>query len=90
MSSKVILTTYQIEVQVLIIEQTFISIDDKYISDWSELYDILEIPDSIKSHSNDILLKRVIKPNEDFQLIDWTHNPDLMKKIYKESHRLIS
>lgn len=71
-----------------IIEQTFISIDDKYISDWSELYEILEIPDSIKSHSNDILLKRVIKPNEDFQLIDWTHNPDLMKKIYTESHRI--
>ena len=72
-----------------IVEQTYISVDDKYISNWSELYDVINVPDTIfRSHGNNILFNRVIKPNEDFKLIDWSNNPDLMNFIYNESHRI--
>ncbi len=72
-----------------IIEQTFISVDDKFISKWSELYEIINVPDTInRGHGNNLLLNRVIKPNEDFKLIDWTYNPNLMNFVYNESHRI--
>ncbi|CAM1357747.1 hypothetical protein [Tenacibaculum xiamenense] len=69
-----------------IVEQTYISYNGTYISNWSEFYELLKVPDSIKiSHRNDILLNRVIKPSEDFNLIDWSNNKPLMKFIYPKA-----
>ncbi|SEC41425.1 hypothetical protein SAMN04489761_2927 [Tenacibaculum sp. MAR_2009_124] len=69
-----------------IVEQTYISYNGNYFSNWSEFYEILEVPDSmVISHRNDILLNRVIKPGEDFILIDWSKNIPLMNFIFEKA-----
>ncbi|KAB1158334.1 hypothetical protein F7018_09125 [Tenacibaculum aiptasiae] len=72
-----------------IVTETKITFDGKPISNWEEFYKVAKIPDTIvKRHGNDILLNRVIKPGEDFLLIDWSLNPLLMNYIYKYSDKI--
>ncbi|OUS00987.1 hypothetical protein A9Q86_09590 [Flavobacteriales bacterium 33_180_T64] len=71
-----------------IIEKSQISYMGKSIRNWNELYDLLEVPDTIRGHSNDILYDKVIRPYEDWSLIDWTNNKQLMGYIYKNADKI--
>ena len=71
-----------------IVEQTSISYEGKLVASWEELYNLMNVPDSIKRHEINILLNRVIKPNEDFMLINWAGNRPLMNHIYPNSDKI--
>ena len=72
-----------------IVEKTYLAVDEKFVSNWSEFYDALEVPESVeRKHSIDNILNRVIKPGEDFKLIDWSSNYDVMSFIYAQSDRI--
>ncbi|MFD2587201.1 hypothetical protein ACFSQJ_09685 [Croceitalea marina] len=72
-----------------IIDKTVISYDGKSFENWNEFYKLLNVPDSIPlGHGNDILFNRIISPNENFNLIDWSVNKKLMQFIYDRADKI--
>lgn len=72
-----------------IVEQTIITYDDTPISNWDEFYELINVPNGMNiGHGNDILIGRVIPPNEEFGLINWNGNPEIMNFVYQLGHKI--
>ncbi len=70
-----------------IIEQTIIKYNGVSFKNWTEFYELLHAPDSIRTgHGNDILYNRIISPNEDFILVNWSFNKKLARFIYERAN----
>ncbi|MDT0540690.1 hypothetical protein [Croceitalea sp. P059] len=72
-----------------VIEQTIITYDGNAFNNWNDFYKLIKVPDSISiGHGNDILFNRIISPNENFNLVDWSNNKDLMQYIYERADKI--
>lgn len=72
-----------------IIEKTVVSYLGKPIKNWKEFYEVMGVPDTInRGQKNENIYDKVIRPNEDFRFVDWSHNKDLMNYIYKNADKI--
>ena len=72
-----------------IVEQVILTYDDKPVANWKEFYSTLKVSDSIPLvHTNSLLFNRVIRANEQFNLISWPQKKELRNYIHNKADKL--
>ncbi len=70
----------------VIIEGAIITYQEKSIQKWNDLYDLIDVPDTInRGYTNSILYEQIIQPGEEFMLVNWNDRKELMRYIYDRS-----
>lgn len=72
-----------------VIEGTMITYLNKPVQNWDQLYELIEVPDSIFiNHSYQNIYGYVMLPGEDFMLIDWSLSEELMQYVYDRAAKI--
>ena len=70
-----------------IIEGVIVTYQGKSVQNWEQFYKLINVPDSIFiNHSYHNIYGYIVRPGEDFQLIDWSIGKELMQYVYKRAN----